>query len=358
MNHGYRVHEFAALAGVTVKALHHYDRVGLLKPRRTDSGYREYSDADLERLEQIVALKFIGLSLKQIKTLLERGLPSLHDALRLQRHVLEEQQRRLGRGVDALRAAEKDLPAGGTSDPGVLKRLIEAIAMEDGAEILKGYFGEAAWTRWKERRSPDAAREWDELYRDIAASLNEDVRSERARQLADRWLSLVETEVGGDPSIRAGLIRAWTEGHRLPALLQRRTADFDMARATRFIADVLWSKWDDERRAFPAGAVRHKASESRIALVHRIVAALDTDPAGAEGQALAAAWQDLLTREEGDAAGTPGSLAAAWRTQRQWPDGLRNYIASLHGVTPETWDRVVDFVDAAAGSVERPGSGS
>ena len=68
----FRVHEFAQLAGVTVKALHHYDRLGLLKPRRADSGYRIYVERDLERLEQIVALKFLGLPLKQIKILLER----------------------------------------------------------------------------------------------------------------------------------------------------------------------------------------------------------------------------------------------------------------------------------------------
>ena len=55
-----QVHQFAELAGVTVKALHHYDRLGLLKPRRTDSGYRLYTERDLERLEQIVALKFLG----------------------------------------------------------------------------------------------------------------------------------------------------------------------------------------------------------------------------------------------------------------------------------------------------------
>jgi hypothetical protein len=63
----YKVHEFAELAGVTVKALHHYDRLGLLTPRRTEAGYRVYTERDLERLEQIVALKFLGLPLRQIK---------------------------------------------------------------------------------------------------------------------------------------------------------------------------------------------------------------------------------------------------------------------------------------------------
>jgi DNA-binding transcriptional MerR regulator len=55
----YRVKEFAAAAGVTIRALHHYDRLGLLKPlRRQRTGYRVYRDADFARLEQIVVLKF------------------------------------------------------------------------------------------------------------------------------------------------------------------------------------------------------------------------------------------------------------------------------------------------------------
>ena len=56
MERSYRVAEFAEMAGVTVRALHHYDRLGLLKPRRTRSGYRLYSPRDIERLEQIGAI--------------------------------------------------------------------------------------------------------------------------------------------------------------------------------------------------------------------------------------------------------------------------------------------------------------
>src|SRR6058998_1123146 len=91
----YRAQEFAELAGVTVRTLHHYDRLGLLKPGRTQAGYRVYRDRDLERLEQIVALKFLGLPLKQIKTLLDRDALELPDALRMQRKVLEEKKRLL-----------------------------------------------------------------------------------------------------------------------------------------------------------------------------------------------------------------------------------------------------------------------
>src|SRR5258707_3129991 len=67
----FQAREFAKLSGVTVRALHHYDRLGLLKPsRHTRAGYRLYSESDIARLEQIVALKFIGLFFKQIKEVL------------------------------------------------------------------------------------------------------------------------------------------------------------------------------------------------------------------------------------------------------------------------------------------------
>ena len=73
MNRTYLAHEFARRAGVTVRALHHYDRLGLLNPSgRTRAGYRVYSDRDFARLEQIVALKFIGFPLFQIRELLRR----------------------------------------------------------------------------------------------------------------------------------------------------------------------------------------------------------------------------------------------------------------------------------------------
>jgi DNA-binding transcriptional MerR regulator len=73
MGRFYGIHEFADVAGVTIKALHHYDRLDLLKPGRTEAGYRMYAARDLERLEQIIALRFLGVPLKQIKVVLDRN---------------------------------------------------------------------------------------------------------------------------------------------------------------------------------------------------------------------------------------------------------------------------------------------
>ena len=141
----YRIREFAQLAGVTVKALHHYDRRGLLKPRRSGSGYRLYVEHDLARLEQIVALKFLGLPLKEIKTLLDRDIPRLPEALRLQRTVLEEKRLLLERAIRAIVNAEELLQSGKEAGAAAIKRIIETMEMQ--TEFMKNYYREEACGR-------------------------------------------------------------------------------------------------------------------------------------------------------------------------------------------------------------------
>src|SRR6185436_2093350 len=96
MERRYRVRDFARITGVTIKALQHYDRLGLLRPSRTPAGHRIYGERDVERVQQIVALKSIGVPLKRIKALLDKRSMSLADALTTQRAELEAQQREIG----------------------------------------------------------------------------------------------------------------------------------------------------------------------------------------------------------------------------------------------------------------------
>ena len=69
------VKELSKLTNVSVQTLHHYDRINLLKPSvRLPNGYRLYSEKDLLKLQQIIALKFFGFSLSQIKILLSKDV--------------------------------------------------------------------------------------------------------------------------------------------------------------------------------------------------------------------------------------------------------------------------------------------
>ncbi len=132
----YRSRQFAELAGVTVRTLHHYDRMGLLQPRRTAAGFRVYQARDLERLEQIIALKFLGLPLRRIGALLDQEAPTLPDALRMQRTVLEEKRRLLDRAIAAIQEAEVSIRGNQAADAGVLKKIIEAIEMQNNTDWL------------------------------------------------------------------------------------------------------------------------------------------------------------------------------------------------------------------------------
>lgn len=110
--------EFARLAGVSVRMLRHYDQLGLLTPQRVDphTGYRSYSAVQLERANQLVALKDLGFTLEQVGRLLDGRMPpeGVTALLRERRLELEQQidaDRRRLRSVEArLRAIEKENP--------------------------------------------------------------------------------------------------------------------------------------------------------------------------------------------------------------------------------------------------------
>jgi MerR family transcriptional regulator, thiopeptide resistance regulator len=88
----------AELAGVSIRTLHHYDEIGLLKPAQmTASGYRLYTDADLERLQQVLFFRELGFSLHEIKEIISSPGFDRRQALQEHRQLLQERQDRLGR---------------------------------------------------------------------------------------------------------------------------------------------------------------------------------------------------------------------------------------------------------------------
>ena len=96
----------ARLAGVTVRTLHHYDEIGLLKASgRSDAGYRRYADADLDRLQRILFYRELGLGLDQIKDVMTDGGTDVNGHLRRQHAMLRDRIRRLERMVAAVETA-------------------------------------------------------------------------------------------------------------------------------------------------------------------------------------------------------------------------------------------------------------
>ena len=220
----YRVQEFAGLAGVTVRALHHYDHLGLLKPLRNGrTGYRLYRDADFARLEQIVVLKFLGVPLREIGPLLKTR--NLRDVVQRQRHVLLERRQQIDSAMRAIQKVEHALDSAGTPDWHVFTLVVREISMQNDTTWTKKYYSESAQTKVEARRamwSPElqefVTAQWTRLIADVEAAIarNEDPKGVAGQVLAARWEELVAGFTGRDPEIQQGLNKMWADRANWP----------------------------------------------------------------------------------------------------------------------------------------------
>lgn len=227
----YQPAEFARRTGVTVRALHFYDRLGLLKPRgRTAKGHRFYADDDFARLQQIVTFKYIGFPLKEIKRLLDKRGSNLAVSLRAQRRTLEAKQEQLGRALKALLTAEELLRAQKSPGEATFRTIIETIQMQTNKDWSTQYYNEEAQKAINERKglwNPELQKQieadYAALFKDIeaAAARGTDPRSDEARALLARQNELVGQFTGGNPAISEGLKKMWEDQANWPEHMKK-----------------------------------------------------------------------------------------------------------------------------------------
>lgn len=239
-----RTQAFAALTGVTVRTLHHYDRIGLLRPQRSTSGYRLYGNRELERLEQIVALRFIGVPLKQMRPLLDGSV--LAEALPRQRAVLEEKRRILGDAIRAIEIAERVLETGRQPETAILTKIIEVIEMQNENNWTDRYYSPKAQEAirehqdsWTPELQAKSEQDWRDLIRDVEAVLDQDPASETAQELGHRWKALIGGFTGGNPEVFKGLKQLYADHANWPASAQQQLAEFSNPRVWEFMNRVL-----------------------------------------------------------------------------------------------------------------------
>lgn len=98
-----KVKEVADLVGISVRTLHHYDEIGLLTPEETtESGYRLYSEGNIETLQQILFFKELGFPLKQIKEIINSPSFDRNEALQMHRKMLLEKRKRLDQMIQTV----------------------------------------------------------------------------------------------------------------------------------------------------------------------------------------------------------------------------------------------------------------
>ena len=226
MGRFYKVGEFAALTGVSVRTLHHYDRRALLQPSsRSEAGYRLYATGDLLRLQQILTLRYLGFSLASIGEILGRPNFDLEASMRIQGDVIRDRIAALERVGQALGALLIHHQTVGSWDWELATRASSAArdGLAQGEDRMSEYYSPDELTKRMQEAGKDVPAEeigaveaaWPPLLAEIRANRDIDPASEAARQLADRWAALLErTMCGfqGDPKIGATIGENYKQG--------------------------------------------------------------------------------------------------------------------------------------------------
>ncbi len=174
----WQIKELANLTNITVRTLHHYDEIGLLKPSmRQDNGYRIYTEKDLLKLQQILALKFFGFNLIAIEELLAQN-KSLIDSFVMQAKLLQEKARMITKAGNTLQAIMQS-----SQDSGIVAwdQIIESIEVYKSIESLqKGWAGQI----FNEQELRDYAEFKEDLKKRFSA--------EDKKKFEEKWHGIID----------------------------------------------------------------------------------------------------------------------------------------------------------------------
>lgn len=296
-----KIGELAKRSGLTVRALHHYDAIGLLTPSaRSDAGYRLYDRNDIARLYQIQALRRLGLSLADIGAYLSRPDLPLVAVVAQQIDLLSRQIEQASTLRERLSQLHGQLAQGQQPD------LVDWLTTLEQMTMYDHYF-----TQEELKQLPlyvDAAnlgQEWRSLAAAVQALMDSGVgpEDERAQALAQQWMTKVVRDTGANPVLFAKLNAmheqepALQEQSGISPLMMR----FVIAASNQGKLAIYRRYLSDEEFAFLRDNIGKRSMEWPP-LIARVRTAMDSGVAAssAEAQVLARDWLDLFRSYAGD----------------------------------------------------------
>lgn len=211
----YPIGTVARRSGLTVRALHHYDALGLLCPsHRTATGHRRYTDADVARLRRLVTLRALGLPLDRIGVLLDDPTADPVAELEQQAARVEATIREAHELRDRLHALAALLRRGAPAPPDVLFHLIHLTTM------VESYYTPEQLAAIQQRGAAlgpegleDSQQAWTALIARAQAAVAADMAPDapEAQAIAREWADLVRAFTGGDAGTTQNLKRVYDD---------------------------------------------------------------------------------------------------------------------------------------------------
>lgn len=215
-----RIGDLAQRAGVSVRSLRHYEKLGLVAPVRSDSGQRVYQAQDVAKLRHVLDLKRLGLPLADIKRLMAGKALSIKQMLELHSEELKRRKKQIDEALaltDAVLTALDHHPVPPLSDLSDLIKLGEDRMTEaQWQKVYDKYYSPEEQERWREAKSaiPEdqqrhAEQAWPELIARIEAMLDKDPASPEAQQAVKEWNALLQPLWDHDPALMQGAAKLW-----------------------------------------------------------------------------------------------------------------------------------------------------
>ena len=210
-----RVGELASRTGVSVRTLHHYHEIGLLVPSFHSAGsQRLYARGEVERLQRILSLRQLGLSLQEIRSNLDDPGASALEVVERHRQELDQRLEIQKRLRDRLERIARLLRARATV---ALEDLLDAI--EDTTRVERYFDAEQLQSLEQRREAVGEERiaavqeEWKELFRELEAEMRRGAEpgDPAVHVLAERGRGLVAEFTGGNPGITRSVARMYAE---------------------------------------------------------------------------------------------------------------------------------------------------
>lgn len=192
----YTVKAVAEMAGISIRTLHHYDQIGLLQPASvSQSGYRLYADADLERLQQILFFRELGFGLQEIRTIMDDPGFDRRKALLEHRALLTERQERLSRLIQTVDRTLDRMEGERTMNKDEMKALFDGFDHSQyEEEARQRWGGSRAYQESEERTRRYKKADWEaikadagEIYANLAARMDRDPADPEVQQWIGRW---------------------------------------------------------------------------------------------------------------------------------------------------------------------------
>ena len=290
-----KVGELAALANLTVRTLHHYDSIGLLRPSaRSDAGYRLYDRDDVARLHRIQALRAFGMSLADIGLTLDSEAGSPLAIVDRQLAALEMRMAQARRLRDQLLRVRAELASGGT--PSLSTWLTTLENTMDMRNVYERYFTKEELERMPLIRNDAAQAEWQGMIEQARGLIESQVPpdSDAAKAFALRWLQVFERDTGGDPALQAKM-NAMAEREKEAVGLPAQIFDYVKAAVGELKFDA-WAKY--LRPEIVERMRRHFAARGHewTPLIAQVQAEVKADPEAKDARArdLGRQWMALF----------------------------------------------------------------